>query len=211
MMCSNYPYVTSNEANGRQTQFSTGLRSPGDLPWTQDKGWGTQPKMDAEKGSLRIQEEAISSYTLGSMSPIIRDSYSLRFSLRWPTTLPAAGLHAGMAFGQENDRPYRVLTHTDVGGYHAAVRPSGQITLDRRAPGDTEGTRLNELNTEEILPGQWIDIQVDVGPAGIKISRNDSLGWSSQIDDSTYRGGYISLGKNYSGPVPVEFKDVSVT
>lgn len=125
--------------------------------------------------------------------------------------LPDRNLHAGLAFGQDSDRPYRVLTLTEVGGYHVAVRPSGEITLDRRDPGDTEGTRLKKLDTEAIASGQWIDLQIDVGPAGIRISRNDSTGWSTQVDDSRHRGGYISLCKNYSDPVPVEFKDVSVT
>lgn len=211
MMCSNYPYVSSAKAHERRDQFTTGLRGPGDLPWTVDRGWGVQPVINPAAGSIRITEKSISSYIMGSMSPIDRDSYSLRSSLRWPMELPDRNLHAGLAFGQDSDRPYRVLTLTEVGGYHVAVRPSGEITLDRRDPGDTEGTRLKKLDTEAIASGQWIDLQIDVGPAGIRISRNDSTGWSTQVDDSRHRGGYISLCKNYSDPVPVEFKDVSVT
>jgi glycerophosphoryl diester phosphodiesterase len=53
--------------------------------------------------------------------------------------------------------------------------------------------------------------KIDVTPSSIRFSRVDGAGWSGETMDRQYRGGYISLCKDYPAPVPVQFRGVTVT
>lgn len=210
LMCSNVRYLSAQTAETRD-QFATGTRAAGDLPWTTDHGWDAQPLIDAASASVVLDSNQNSSYRLGSMSPVAKEIHSLAFEMCWPQELPADPLHAGIAFGQPDDTPYRVLVPSSVGGYHLIIRPAGELVLYRRDPGNPAGTRLQSLMTAPVRAGEWIRFKIDVTPASIRFSRLDGAGWSGETMDREYRGGYISLCKDYADPVPVQFRSVSVT
>jgi glycerophosphoryl diester phosphodiesterase len=211
LMCSNIPYVMSSGAADTRDRFATGTRSAGDLPWTTEQGWDVQPRIDAGSASVVLDRSQISSYRPGSMAPIQREIHTLRFEMCWPRELPSDLLHAGVAFGQEDDTPYRVLVPSAVGGYHLVIRPNGELILHRRDPGDPAGTRLNTISTAPVRAGEWMQFKIDVSPPSIRFSRLDGAGWSGVTMDRKYRGGYFSLCKNYQDPVPVQFRNLSVT
>ncbi|WP_081801674.1 glycerophosphodiester phosphodiesterase [Arthrobacter sp. 9MFCol3.1] len=210
LMCSNIPYVTSASAEPKDS-FSTGSRAAGDLPWTVDQGWGAQPVIDAASASVVLDKSENFSYRLGSMGPVTKEIHSISFEMCWPQELPSNLQHAGIAFGQQDDTPYRVLVPSSVGGYHLIIRPAGELVLYRRDPGNPAGTRLQTIATSPIKPGEWLHFKIDVTPSSIRFSRVDGVGWSGETMDREYRGGYISLCKDYPAPVPVQFRGVSVT
>jgi len=209
LMCSNVPYLTTSTAESRD-RFSTGTRAAGDLPWTTEQGWDAQPVIDASSASVVLDTNQNFSYRLGSMSPVTKEIYSLTFEMCWPQELPSELLHAGIAFGQKDDTPYRVLVPSTVGGYHLIIRPTGELVLYRRDPGNPAGTRLQTITTSPVKPGEWMRFKIDVTPPSIRFSRLDGTGWSGETMDREYRGGYLSLCKDYPAPVPVQFRGVSV-
>lgn len=209
-MCSNIPYVMSSNAADTRDRFATGTRAAGDLPWTTDQGWGVQPRFDAASASLVLDQSQNCSYRPGSMAPITPEIHTLSFEMCWPRELPQELLHAGLAFGQENDTPYRVLVPALVGGYHLIIRPTGELILHRRDLGDVAGTRLQTIMTAPVRPGEWMRFAIEVAPSSIRFSRQDGSGWSGLAIDHKYRGGYFSVCKNYPAPVPVHFRNLSV-
>jgi hypothetical protein len=208
LMCSNFPYVSSNKAISGQDAFASGVRAAGDLPYILAPEY--QPTLQPEFASLSLNHESSSSYTLGSMCPIEKDSYSLSFDMRWPLDIPESG-SAGMAFGQNDDQPYRPTVPATVGGYHLTIDRLGTMRLFGRAAGALDGELLQELRTEAPKSGAWMRFNIDVGPADITVRRTDGEVVSGVVANSAYRGGYFGLTKNYKGRQPVEFRQVGVT
>ncbi|MDQ0848580.1 hypothetical protein QFZ65_000518 [Arthrobacter sp. B3I9] len=211
LMCSNLPYVMSSEAAETRDRFSTGTRAAGDLPWTTEQGWAAQPVIDAASASVLLASDQNISYRLGSMSPIAKEIHTLSFEMCWPLELPSDQLHAGIAFGQPDDSPYRVLVPSTVGGYHLIIRPDGELVLYRRDPGNPAGTRLQSIMTAPVRAGEWMRFAIEVTPASVRFSRLDGAGWSGITMDRQYRGGYSSLCKDYRDAVPVQFRNVTVS
>ena len=211
LMSANIPYLSAQAALETADRFSDGLRAAGDLPWTVKQGWKVQPQLNPEEGILRLHTPANSSYRMGSMGPVEKDIYSIEFEMRWPGALPGSEDHAGLALGQENDLPYRVLLPSAVGGYHLVFRPSGQMVLLLRHPGEADGLRLAVVETEQAQSGEWLTFRVDVAPDSLRFSRLDGAGWAGLAVERTYRGGYFSLTRNYAADFPVEFRNVKVT
>ena len=211
LMSANVPYLFPGAAVQTSDRFGDGVRAAGDLPWTVKQGWSVQPQLDAAEGVLRLQAPLNSSYRMGSMSPVEREVYSIAFELRWPGELPGPEGHAGLALGQENDLPYRVLIPSEVGGYHLVFRPNGEMALLLRHPGEAQGLRLAVVQTEPAEPGGWLSFKVDVSPDSLRFSRLDGSGWAGVAAERSYRGGYFSLTRNYAEDFPVEFRNVSVS
>jgi glycerophosphoryl diester phosphodiesterase len=209
MMCSNIPYVTTDTARYTTDQFATGLRAPGDLPWTADRGWGAQPVIDPHAATLTFGGEGGSSYCMGSMCPLPEAAYRVDFQMRWPDELPSESEHAGIAFGQASDSPYRVRVPSDVGGYHVVIRPSGRLELFRREPGVPAGTVIARVQTDPPKPGRWMRFQVHVRGQSLSVERTDGAGGRADAQDSTFRGGYFSLTKNYPDGPDVQFRSIS--
>lgn len=211
LMSANIPYLSAQTPLETTDRFADGLRAAGDLPWTVKQGWEVQPQLNADEGILRLHAPANSSYRMGSMAPVEQDIYSIEFEMRWPGKLPGPEDHAGLAFGQDNDLPYRVLIPSAAGGYHLVLRSSGQMVLLLRHPGEADGLRLAVVETEPVEAGEWLSFRVDIAPDSIRFSRLDGAGWAGLAAERTYRGGYFSLTRNYAADVPVEFRKVSVT
>ncbi|OMH31360.1 glycerophosphodiester phosphodiesterase family protein [Tersicoccus sp. Bi-70] len=210
MMCSNFPYVTSPDAAVTRDQFASGRRSPGDLPYLIGGDWVTQPQWLGEDAALRMAHTTNTSYVLGSLCPVDRDSHSLRWSMRWPTTMPTSNQHAGIALGQDTDEVYRPTLPSTVGGYHVILRANGQVGIYRRDPGQAAGTLLADFRSPAPKVGQWVSLNVDVTRTTLIIYRDGDDTWTAGAKDDTYRGGYLSLCKNYPGTVPVDFKGVRI-
>lgn len=208
MMCSNLPYVTSTGARAGRDAFGTGLRAPGDLPW-RPEDWDTQPALDAGAGSVRLDHAEVASYCMGSMCPVPGEVRRITAELRWPDRLPGPAQHAGIAFGQADDRPYRPLVPGPVAGHHLVLRADGELALFSRRAGVAAGTRLAGVRTDPPRPGQWTRLTVELGPSSVRFGRDGRRDWSGDAVPAGTPGRYFSLTKNYPGGPPVEFRRVT--
>lgn len=212
MMCSNVPYVSASTALATTDAFATGVRAPGDLPWATDKGFSVQPVITAETASIAIAMKGAQSYLMGSMCPVPADGYTLTWEMRWPSALPPGPTDtAGVAFGVPDDQPFRVGVAGNSAGYYATVRRNGRVELFGRAAQAAAGVSLGSLNTAAARPGEWMRFQIVVTPAGIRLSRVDGAGWALDSADTSYRGQYFWLCKNYPAGPGVEFRAISIT
>lgn len=207
MMCSNFPYVTGAVQLATSDAFQSGRRATGDLPWTTDQGWAVQPVIDAAAGSATLSHADLQAYRMGSMCPLA-DVYRLTWEMCWPSELPGAGEHAGVAFGQVDDSAYRPLAKSAVGGYHVIVRENGALELHSREPQQESGTLLARVETAEVLAGEWIQLTLEVTEDQILCFRHGDPNWALTSSDTAHRGAYFSLTKNYASPTAVEFRGV---
>jgi hypothetical protein len=208
-MCSNYPYASGSTPISTRDNFASGVRAPGDLPWILAPTY--QPTLQPEFSSISLNNEAGSSYTMGSMCPVTKDTYSLSFDMRWPLAVPEKSGSAGIAFGQADDRPYRPTVPATVAGYHLTVDRVGTIRLFAREAGTLDGQLLGEARSDAPTAGAWMRFRVDVSPQEITFTRLDGTVTSAAARNSSHRGGYFGLTKNYSGKQPVEFRQVEVS
>lgn len=210
MMCSNLPYVTTTRARATRDAFASGLRAAGDLPWTTDLGTSVQPVIDQAKGSASLAAADFQSYLMGSLCPVPTRPHTLACELRWPDSLPNGDDHVGVAFGQQDDRSYRVRTPSAVSGFHVIVRATGSIELLSREAGSVNGVLLASVKTALPVAGEWIRLQVKVSRDHVSVYRLDGNGWGLEAETKVPLGGYFWLCKNYVAPTPVEFRAVSV-
>nr|WP_249777289.1 glycerophosphodiester phosphodiesterase [Arthrobacter sp. C9C5] len=209
LMCSNFPYVSTDTPSSSRDAFDTGVRAAGDLPWILAAPY--QPTLQPGFSSISLNNESSSSYTMGSMCPVKKPNYSLCFDMRWPIAVPELRGSAGIAFGQANDQPYRPTAPATVAGYHLTLDPTGIIRLFARAKGAQDGKLLAEVRSNPPKAGAWMRFQVDISPGEIAVARLDGAVVSAAARDDSYRGGYFGLNKNYLGRQPVEFRHIEVT
>jgi len=210
MMCSNVPYVSTTVPSATTDAFASGLRAAGDLPWAAHTQ--LQPVIMAETASVTVSAQGAHSYLMGSLCPVPADTYTLTWEMRWPTDLPpGASDDAGIAFGTPDDRPYRVGTPGETPGYHVTVQANGRVELFSRPARTESGVSLGVMRTAPVQPGEWLLLRVTVAAAGIRVWRVDGAGWALDSPDTSYRGRYFWLCKNYDAGLPVEFRSIAVT
>lgn len=210
MMCSNILYVLSETPSATADAFSSGLRAAGDLPWALDKGWSTQPAIDADAGTLVLGMDSHASYSMGSLSPWAGESITITADMCWPVWLPDAASNAGVAFGQGSDVPYLIDQPAAVAGYHLLLHRDGKLALYSRREGQEQGTLLASVPTRALEPKEWVSLSVHINTSSVEVSRRGEAGWLARVQDSEHRGGYVSLCKNYPAPMPVAFRSISL-
>ncbi|RNL55441.1 glycerophosphodiester phosphodiesterase [Arthrobacter oryzae] len=208
IMCSNIPYVTSDIAHSTSDEFATGIRSPGDLPWTIN--WALQPRIQPETESIRLDDGSEFSYTMGSLCPVPASDYSINYEVRWPEAMPPNGGQIGIAFGLRDDTPYRPNFAESPAGYHLMIDGKGTLALSSRVVRGNAAEVIASSMSQAPREGQWLKFTVRVAAGGIRCSRVDSGVSSFAVADETHRGGYFVLCKGYNGRQPVEFRSVSV-
>lgn len=209
MMCSNIPYVTTRRASRSTDPFGSGRRASGDLPWTTDQGWSAQPTMVPAERALTMSGSQ-RGYLMGSLGPVTAEQYTLSADLRWPKELAAATQHAGLAFAATGDDPYVVGVPSLSSGYHAILRANGSLEVFSRRAGMAGGTQLASLATTPPVAGEWTRLTVEVTAATITVRRTGDLRWKVMVRDTSFRGGYTWLGKNYHAGPDVQFRRISV-
>ncbi|CAM3729014.1 glycerophosphodiester phosphodiesterase [Mesobacillus zeae] len=90
-------------------------------------------------------------------------------------------------------------------GYNLLIRESGSIELFLRN-GSTATQLGTSLATTAIAAGQQVSIKIQATATQIIITRTDT-GHTMTINDTTFRKGYLHLGRNYSG---VTFENINI-
>ncbi|MCC3277239.1 MULTISPECIES: glycerophosphodiester phosphodiesterase [unclassified Arthrobacter] len=208
IICANLPYVTTDAPRADADSFAGGLRAAGDLPYA--LAWTHQPVIQPATASIRLDHPVKASYCMGSMCPLNGEAgYRISFEMRWPDKLPDEAGHAGLAFGQANDAPYRIREAASSGGYHFVQRTDGTMELFGRQAGETSGYVLGSSAATRPVPGDWMRYEVRVTPDEVSVARLDGDGERTvSARNNTYRGGYFFLCRNYDGPPAVEFRSI---
>jgi glycerophosphoryl diester phosphodiesterase len=120
-------------------------------------------------------------------------TWTIEFGMVWDT-VPAASVHAGIAFARTDDSKYQFSTANAVGGYHLAIRGNGTLQIYRHDPGVAAGVKLAEnLAVTQPVAGEEMTFVVTIEPGTITFERTDVDDAAISTNDTTYRGEYQHL------------------
>ncbi|MCQ2001757.1 glycerophosphodiester phosphodiesterase [Arthrobacter zhaoxinii] len=204
MMCSNILYVAFPDAPAATDKFTSGSRTPGDLPYP--LVWTAQPQILPARASLRFEQGHKVVYQMGSMAELPSEELSISFQMRWPGK-PQDEDCAGLAFAQGSDRPVADGAPSD--GYAVLVYPVGRIVLLKLGP-DGSSVPLDEAPATRSYRGRWMKVsaRMAAGVVTVTVIGHDGGESSVSAQDTQYRGGHFSLWKAYKAAEPLEFRSV---
>ncbi len=135
---------------------------------------------------------------LGQFCPLVAaaSTYEIRFAASW-THLPiSSASNFTLAFGHIDDTYYEHRYGKST-GYHAIMRPRGQIELYLHKAGEPDGTLLRSVLGPSAVAGAWMTFSLVVNGDVITWTRTDVPAQPSvTVRDSTVRGGYIHVGRS---------------
>lgn len=213
MMTSGYRYVTRSTPMLKKANFALKIAAPGNITV------GNNDPAEALKfgaaADVYFDLTPNRSAVMGAMCPIPASTYTIKFDMMWPT-IPAASLHAGIAFGKLSDDVFTFGSANASGGYHLLCREDGDLQLYTHTAGVGAGTQIGAQNNGMPDPanpvaGVWMSYNIVVTPTNITVNRTD-VAKSFVVADTTYRGGYFHLvGGNTAVAASVaHFRNVEV-
>jgi len=135
---------------------------------------------------------------LGQFCPLVNAAatYEVRFAASW-TQLPVESVsNFTLAFGHVDDAYYEHRYGKST-GYHAIMRPAGELELYLHRAGQTDGTLLRSIVTPSAVAGRWMTFSLIVNGDVLTWTRTDLPDQPSVVvQDTTVRGGYIHIGRS---------------
>lgn len=208
LMSSNLPYVASATATARADTFASGLRAAGDLPWTTEKGWSSQPVIDPASASLRFEQPEHISYVLGSLGPADHAISGVTLQVRWPEGAngPAS---ISVAFSAGGDSPVRRGAATPDDLLLLSLTADGELALSERAAGQNEARPISSTSTDRPDAGEWCTLVLAKTSTGFSAHRKGS---GEKLSTRTERAfGYVTLCRDDPAGPPVEFRRISMS
>lgn len=213
MMTSGFRYVTRTTAMMKKSNFSLKIAAPGNI--TVGNNSASEALKFGTDNDVYWLNTPNRSAVMGAMCPIPATTYSIKFDMKW-NTIPAASLHAGIAFGKASDDVFTFGSANASGGYHVLCRDDGDLQLYTHTAGVGAGTQIGAANNSTPDPanpvaGVWMSYQIDVTPTNITVKRLD-VAKTFTVADTTYRGGYFHLvAGNTTDPNAVaHFRNIEV-
>lgn len=182
LMCSNVPYVSTSAASGSASDFATGRRAAGDLPANPAAGWSGQPALVPGVDTITVTG-ATPRYCLGSLAPIVADSYTLSVEIGQPHGQSAL---AGMAFALDSDAVFHPR-QANASGAYLVQRSADSVTLAYQAAGRAQPEALTTIPVAGTGP---VVASVRVDPQQVTLTVGEQ---SHPVSHSTSRGGYLWL------------------
>jgi glycerophosphoryl diester phosphodiesterase len=135
---------------------------------------------------------------LGQLCPLVNatSTYEVRFAASW-TQLPNSPVtNFTLAFGHTDDTYYEHRLGRST-GYHAIMRPPGELELYRHVAGETEGKLLGSVVTAPAVAGAWMTFSLIVSRDLLTWTRTDLPDKPAVVvQDATIRGGYLHVGRS---------------
>ncbi|MFE7624232.1 glycerophosphodiester phosphodiesterase [Streptomyces sp. NPDC057509] len=214
MMCAQLIYVRRSAPSRTSDDFATQVKAPGDLG-TINYDQASALKFDDEGGSAYINALPQRSVLMGSLSnPTPPETYTVHFDMMYEGA-PGASEHAGIAFGKASDDSYRFSQVNASGGYHMAIRGSGDMQLYTHAAGVTSGTQIGStVPTAAPVAGEWMSFDVQVTSSNVTVTRTDlETPAVITVANTAFRGGYfhLSTGSVTSTANKPHWRNVRVT
>ena len=151
--------------------------------------------------------------SVGEVCPIANatGTYTIDIDLGY-STLPSTNGPLQMTIGVPDDGNYSYSSPPLFSdGYCVLLYKSGDIYLTKVAAGTGGLGTLANKASPALSAGQWAHLTVQVTPTTISVTRTDG---ESPVEvtatDSTYRGGYLNIGKKDSDGV-AQFKALTIT
>jgi len=135
---------------------------------------------------------------LGQFCPLVNaaTTYEIRFAASWTQPPTGSTTNFTLAFGHVDDTYYEHKYGKST-GYHAIMRPAGQLELYLHLAGRKDGTLLRSIVTPPVVAGTWMTFSLIVNGDVLTWTRTDVPDHPSVlVKDTTIRGGYIHVGRS---------------
>jgi len=220
VITASFPYVSTAVKQSVQDTWKYQTIAAGNI--TREPGGGNTPGSNGfaptwnSPNELRLGAVGSQHFMmLGSLCPLVNAAatYTIDFDFQWVTPLPAdTTTNITFAFGHADDGYYAHQFGRGT-GYHAIVRPNGNVQLFTHVDGSTTGTQIGTTGvtlTAPAVAGTWYHATVAVTPTTVTFTVNDGSNHVVTATDSTRRGGYVHIGKSSTDGV-AGFRTMVVT
>ena len=136
---------------------------------------------------------------LGQLCPVANraSSYTINVDFQWESLPADLTTNITICFGNLDDTYY---AHTNglTSGYHAIIRPNGNVQLYTHTVGSGTGTQIGTTGvtlTSAAVAGTWYHATIAITPTTITFTVNDGSNHVVSATNATYRGGYVHIGK----------------
>ena len=164
--------------------------------------------------AVTLAQQTILNAIPGEVCPIANadSSYTIDLDIGYGT-LPASGGSVIVLFCLPDDKNRSLVNAAAFpNGYLVLLRATGVMNVYRLTEGTTSATQLGSAATTAALTaGDYAHLTISVTPTQFTVTRTDSAGTVGPVTDSTYRGGYIALGKKDTTDGTVRFKNLAIT
>ena len=209
-----YPYVARSTAFMTRDSWAQQAIVPGEL--TVDPSGAVAGAYPQWVGTnvIRLARTARHFLLLGQLCPLpaAAGSYTITFDASWQTLPADLTTNLQIAFGRSTDDFYEFQFGRGSGN-HAMLRANGSVQLYTHADGSTSGTQIGTTGvtlTSTPVAGTWYACTLAVTPTTITWTVNDGTAHTVTVTNSTYRGGYVHIGKGSTDGV-VDFRNLIVT
>lgn len=217
LMCSQLLYVTADAPHETSDSFSTHRKAPGNFgPANYSPNSALNYEDHDGTTAAYLPSTGGQACLMGSMCPVPEGAggFRIAFEMMFPV-LPAANLHAGVAFGKALDNPYWFSSVQNTsGGYHWLLRPNeGLMQVYSHQAGVAPGTQLGSVDVPPLGAGEWVRVELDVTPESLIARHLDSdPAVELTVADTEYRGRYFHVhnGSLTSANTIARFRNLSV-
>jgi glycerophosphoryl diester phosphodiesterase len=203
-----YPYLATSAALTTRDLWVAGCPMPGEMvlePF--NAAWAAT----WSGGEIRLARAGQQHFlTLGQLGPLANaaGTYTIDLDVKWPTLPADLTTNFSLVFGRADDSYYQ---HQGArgSGYHAILRPNGQLQLFRHTDGSGTGTQIGStVSTTAMVADTWTHLTLAVTPTTITWTRTGFTATSGT--DSTHRGGYVQIGRS-STDASIAARSLAVT
>lgn len=197
MMTSGFAYVTQAGPMMKKTNFGLKITAPGNI--TVGENSATEALKYGSAGDVYFLQQPNRSAVMGALCPLPA-TYTIKFDMMFPV-LPAASLHAGIAFGKASDDEYQFGSANKTGGYHVLIRDDGDMQLYTHAALTGSGTQIGAANISAGSPnnpvaGVWMKFEIQVTATNVifrRVYTAPEIAQEVNIATTAFRGGYFHI------------------
>lgn len=147
----------------------------------------------------------------GWASPADPTAYTLSLRMRYDSLGADRTRWGGVYFAARNDAAFNDKDAPLNGGYTAILRTDGTLAVYRKDP--TRTVLLGSIATPALSRGTIVKMRISVRGSTLTVTRYGVPDNTIRVDDATYRGGHLFLGRSASrghqGP-GLSFENVTI-
>jgi len=174
--------------------------APGELSYNPSLSNGYLTWEGTNQMTLNVSSGAQDFLCMGQLCPLKNKaaSYTIGIDFQWKTLPADPAQNITICFGSPDDTYYQ---HTDgkTNGYHAIIRGDSRVQLYSHTAGSGSGTEVGTTGvtlSANPVAGTWYHATVAVTPSSITFTVNDGTDHVVSSSSTTYRGGYVHIGKS---------------
>lgn len=191
---SGFGYVASDHPRSNVDSWWSRSMQPGEL--TTDQSAPTRAPAWNEGAIVLDNQSGQHFISLGAVANPA-GSYTIEFEARWTALPDDLSSNLTLAFGRADDTYYE-HQYGQGSGYHAILRPNGNLQLYQHTHGSGSGTQLGStVATDAAVVDTWMTLTLTVTPSSLTWERDGFTAVTST--NSVNRGAYIHLGKSAGG------------